>query len=121
MAQRRIGLIGYGDVSVVHVGAIEAIDGLELVGIADVDPAARERAAADTGLPTFAFASEARKPSTFASSSGTISGATCGAIFGACVSTTGCAGSGAVRVSTGSGGASGEGSGAAAEPSVVMA
>ena len=26
MAQRRIGLIGYGDVSVVHIGAIEAID-----------------------------------------------------------------------------------------------
>ena len=58
MAQRRIGLIGYGDVSVVHVGAIEAIDGLELVGIADIDPTARERAAADTGLPTFASAEE---------------------------------------------------------------
>ena len=58
MAQRRIGLIGYGDVSVVHLGAIEAIDGLELVGIADVDPAARERAAAETGLPTFASAEE---------------------------------------------------------------
>ncbi|MFE7606473.1 Gfo/Idh/MocA family protein [Brachybacterium paraconglomeratum] len=58
MAQRRIGLIGYGDVSVVHIGAIEAIEGLELVGIADVDPAARERAAADTGLPTFASAEE---------------------------------------------------------------
>ena len=58
MAQRRIGLIGYGDVSVVHVGAIEAIDGLELVGIADIDPTARERAAAETGLPTFASAVE---------------------------------------------------------------
>ncbi|APX34918.1 dehydrogenase [Brachybacterium sp. P6-10-X1] len=53
MAQRRIGLVGYGDVSVVHVGAIEAIDGLELVGIADRDPAARGRAAAETGLPTY--------------------------------------------------------------------
>lgn len=58
MAQRRIGLIGYGDVSVVHIGAIEAIDGLELVGIADVDPAAWERAAADTGLPTFSCVEE---------------------------------------------------------------
>ncbi|GAA1311225.1 Gfo/Idh/MocA family protein [Brachybacterium tyrofermentans] len=60
MAQRdrRIGLVGYGDVSVVHVGAIEAIDGLELVGIADVDPAARERAEAATGLPTFASVDE---------------------------------------------------------------
>ncbi|MGP9683344.1 Gfo/Idh/MocA family protein [Brachybacterium sp. AOP3-A1-3] len=60
MAQRdrRIGLVGYGDVSVVHVGAIGAIDGLELVGIADTDPAARERAAAATGLPTFAGVEE---------------------------------------------------------------
>ena len=58
MAQRRIGVIGYGDVSVVHVGAIEAIDGLELVGIADTDPAARARAEAATGLPTFASAEE---------------------------------------------------------------
>ena len=58
MAQRRIGLVGYGDVSVVHVGAIEAIEGLELVGIADLDPAARERAAAETGLPTFASTQE---------------------------------------------------------------
>ncbi|WP_193105195.1 Gfo/Idh/MocA family protein [Brachybacterium sp. FME24] len=55
MAQRdrRIGLVGYGDVSVVHVGAIAALDGLELVGIADRDPEARERAAAATGLPTY--------------------------------------------------------------------
>lgn len=60
MAQRdrRIGLVGYGDVSVVHVGAIEAIDGLELVGIADTDPAARERAEAETGVPTFASVEE---------------------------------------------------------------
>src|SRR5699024_4179504 len=58
MAQRRIGLIGCGDVSVVHVEAIEAIDGLELVGVADVDPAARERAAAELSVPTFATAEE---------------------------------------------------------------
>lgn len=58
MAQRRIGLVGYGDVSVVHVGAIEAIDGLELVGIADSAPATRERAAAETGLPTYSTAEE---------------------------------------------------------------
>lgn len=58
MAQRRIGLVGYGDVSVVHVGAIGAIDGLELVGLADTDPAARERAAAETGLPTYSSVEE---------------------------------------------------------------
>lgn len=53
MAQRRIGLVGYGDVSVVHIAAIEAIDGLELVGIADSDPAARTRAESDLGVPAF--------------------------------------------------------------------
>ncbi|MEE1650169.1 Gfo/Idh/MocA family oxidoreductase [Brachybacterium sp. J144] len=58
MAQRRIGLVGYGDVSVVHVGAIEAVEGLELVGIADLDPAARERATAETGVPAFATVEE---------------------------------------------------------------
>ena len=58
MAQRRIGLIGCGDVSVVHVEAIEAIDGLELVGVADTDPAARERAEAELSVPTFASAEE---------------------------------------------------------------
>src|SRR5690606_34377422 len=58
MTQRRIGLIGYGDVSVVHVEAIQAIDGLELVGIADTDPAARRRAAAETGVPVFGSVEE---------------------------------------------------------------
>ncbi|MGP9537332.1 Gfo/Idh/MocA family protein [Brachybacterium sp. AOP43-C2-M15] len=58
MSQRRIGLVGYGDVSIVHVGAIEAIDGLELVGIADTDPAARERAAAETSLPVHSSVEE---------------------------------------------------------------
>ncbi|QCR52498.1 gfo/Idh/MocA family oxidoreductase [Brachybacterium sp. SGAir0954] len=48
---RRIGLVGYGDVSVVHVDAIAAIDGLELVAVADADPAARERAATALGVP----------------------------------------------------------------------
>ncbi|WP_422116244.1 Gfo/Idh/MocA family protein [Brachybacterium sp. UNK5269] len=58
MRTRRIGLIGYGDVSVVHLEAIRDIDGLELVGIADTDPQALARAAADTGLPTFASTRE---------------------------------------------------------------
>lgn len=53
MTQRRIGLVGYGDVSVVHIDAIAAIDGLELIAVADTDPAARERAAAELGVPTY--------------------------------------------------------------------
>ncbi|ASK65949.1 dehydrogenase [Brachybacterium avium] len=51
---RRIGLIGCGDVSVVHFEAIRDIEGLELVGVADTDPQARSRAAAATGVPGFA-------------------------------------------------------------------
>lgn len=42
---------GCGDVSVVHVGATEAIDGLEPLGVADLDPTARERAAAADSAP----------------------------------------------------------------------
>ncbi|ATG50385.1 dehydrogenase [Brachybacterium vulturis] len=55
---RRIGLIGCGDVSVVHVEAIRDIEGLELVGVADTDPQARARAAAATGVPGFADTQE---------------------------------------------------------------
>lgn len=58
MANRRIGLIGAGDVSVVHIEAIHDIEGLELVGIADNDPAVLARATAATGVPGFASAQE---------------------------------------------------------------
>lgn len=54
MSTRRIGLVGYGDVAGVHLEAIEALDGVELVGIADLDPAAREGAARDHGVPVVA-------------------------------------------------------------------
>ena len=40
MTTRRIGLVGCGDVSVVHFEAIRDIEGLELVGVADRDPEA---------------------------------------------------------------------------------
>ncbi|NMA78208.1 MAG: Gfo/Idh/MocA family oxidoreductase [Actinomycetales bacterium] len=58
MASRRIGLIGCGDVSVVHIEALRDIEGLELVGIADTDPQARARAAEATGVPGFASTQE---------------------------------------------------------------
>ncbi|MGY5765129.1 Gfo/Idh/MocA family protein [Brachybacterium sp. DNPG3] len=58
MTNRRIGLVGCGDVSVVHLEAIRAIDGLELVGVADADPAVAERAAAELGVPAFTSTEE---------------------------------------------------------------
>lgn len=57
-APRRIGLIGCGDVSAVHFEAIRDVEGLQLVGVADVDPSARERAAQATGVPAFATTAE---------------------------------------------------------------
>ena len=58
MTSRRIGLIGCGDVSVVHVEAIRDIEGLELVGVADTDPQALARAVELTGVPGFAGTQE---------------------------------------------------------------
>jgi UDP-N-acetyl-2-amino-2-deoxyglucuronate dehydrogenase len=58
MTTRRIGLIGGGDVSVVHFEAIRDIEGLELVGVADSDPQVRERVAAATGVPVLASTQE---------------------------------------------------------------
>lgn len=58
MTSRRIGLIGCGDVSVVHVEAIRDIEGIELVGVADTDPQALARAVELTGVPGFASTQE---------------------------------------------------------------
>ena len=54
----RIGVIGCGDVSVVHFEAIRDIEGLELVGVADTDPQALARAVEATGVPGFASTQE---------------------------------------------------------------
>ncbi|GAA4520887.1 MULTISPECIES: Gfo/Idh/MocA family protein [Brachybacterium] len=58
MSARRIGLIGCGDVSVVHFEAIRDIEGLELVGVADTDPQALARATEATGVPGFTSTQE---------------------------------------------------------------
>lgn len=58
MSARRIGLVGCGDVSVVHFEAIRDIEGLELVGVADTDPEALARATEATGVPGFASTQE---------------------------------------------------------------
>lgn len=50
----RAAIVGAGDVSLVHYEAIRAIEGAELVGVADTDPVALARATDMTGLPGFA-------------------------------------------------------------------
>ena len=47
----RAAVIGCGDVSVVHLEAIRALPGAELVGVCDVDPARAEAAAERYGVP----------------------------------------------------------------------
>jgi UDP-N-acetyl-2-amino-2-deoxyglucuronate dehydrogenase len=47
-------VVGCGDVSVVHLEAIEALPDIELVGVCDVDPDAAARAAERYGVPGFA-------------------------------------------------------------------
>ena len=49
----RVAVIGCGVVSVVHFEAIAAIEACELVGVADVDPAAAEAAGQRYGVPAF--------------------------------------------------------------------
>ncbi len=48
----RVAVIGCGVVSVVHFEAIAAIDGAELVGVADLDPATAEAAEERYGVPS---------------------------------------------------------------------
>lgn len=52
----RVGLIGYGGMGRHHARNIAANPHLELAAVCDAAPAARERAAADHGVPTFAQA-----------------------------------------------------------------
>ena len=47
-------VIGCGDVSVVHLQAIENLAGVDLVGVCDTDPARAAAAAARYGVPPFA-------------------------------------------------------------------
>lgn len=58
MAVKRAAIVGWGDVATIHREAINAIDGVELVGVVDTDPARREAATAATGAPAFASVDE---------------------------------------------------------------
>ena len=49
----RIAVVGCGVVSVVHFEAIAAIEGAELVGVADLDPATAKAAEQRYGVPCF--------------------------------------------------------------------
>ena len=53
-AQHRVAVIGCGDVSVVHFGAIMGLDHAELVGVADPNDERREAASAAHNVPGFA-------------------------------------------------------------------
>ena len=58
MGVSRAAIIGWGDVAIIHHEAIEAIDGVDLVGVVDTDADCRERAAEMLGVPTFATIDE---------------------------------------------------------------
>lgn len=49
----RAAVVGCGDVSVVHLEAIQRIDGSELVAVGDIDPAVAEQASRRWGVPGF--------------------------------------------------------------------
>ncbi|WP_103062286.1 Gfo/Idh/MocA family protein [Actinomyces qiguomingii] len=64
---RKAALIGCGDVSVVHLEAIAAMDDVELVGVCDLDAAALEPVVRNTGAPGFTAVAdllEATRPDT---------------------------------------------------------
>ncbi|MEQ3551676.1 Gfo/Idh/MocA family oxidoreductase [Pseudonocardia nematodicida] len=51
---RTAAVVGCGDVSTVHLEAIAAVDGIDLVAVCDTDPAARAATAERHGVPGFA-------------------------------------------------------------------
>lgn len=58
MAVSRAAIVGWGDVAIVHKEAIEAIDGVDLVGVVDTDADRREAATNTLGVPAFATVDE---------------------------------------------------------------
>ena len=58
MAVSRAAIIGWGDVATVHREAIDAIEGVELVGVVDTDADRRAAAVRETGAPAFATIDE---------------------------------------------------------------
>lgn len=52
--RRTAAVVGLGDVAVIHVEAIEAIEGIELVAVCDTDPAALARGSKEYGVPGYA-------------------------------------------------------------------
>ncbi|HHU39164.1 MAG TPA: Gfo/Idh/MocA family oxidoreductase [Propionibacterium sp.] len=54
----RAAIVGWGDVAIIHHEAIQAIDGVEFVGVVDTDAGRREFAAEALGVPVFATVGE---------------------------------------------------------------
>ena len=48
---KRAAIVGMGAIYPIHLAAIEALEGIELVGVCDAD--AKARAAAPKGVPVF--------------------------------------------------------------------
>ena len=58
MPVKRAAIVGWGDVAIIHYEAIQAIEGVDLVGIVDTDADRRAQAAGTIGVPTFATVDE---------------------------------------------------------------
>lgn len=53
MNTTRVGVIGFGHLGYHHARLYHAMDGVDLAGVADISPAARDRAQRDFGVPVF--------------------------------------------------------------------
>ena len=58
MSALRAGVAGVGHLGYHHARLYAAMDGVDLIGVADPDPERREKAAADFGVPAFATVDE---------------------------------------------------------------
>ena len=53
MSNLRVGVIGCGRISVMHLGSIKYLDGVDLVACCDIKPERAEKVAKDFGVPAY--------------------------------------------------------------------
>ena len=53
MSNLRVGVIGCGRISVMHLGSIKYLDGVELAACCDIKPERAEKVAKDFGVPAY--------------------------------------------------------------------
>ena len=58
MSVKRAAIVGWGDVAIIHYEAIQAIEGVDLVGVVDTSPVQRDLATELLGVPAFATIDE---------------------------------------------------------------